>query len=39
MPKNFVDGGIRECPGAYSHPGNTIIMFFGKRSPAALINR
>jgi hypothetical protein len=39
MPKDFVDGGVRDFPGASGHPGNTVIRFFGKRNPRALINR
>jgi len=33
MPKDFVDRGVRDFPGASIHPENTIIRSFGKRSP------
>jgi len=33
MPRDFVDGGVRNFPGASNHPENTIIKFFGERNP------
>jgi hypothetical protein len=33
MPRGFVDGGVRDFQGASIHPENTIIKFFGERSP------
>ena len=33
MPKDFVDDGVRNFPGASIHPENTIIKFFEKRGP------